>query len=271
MVDRIKRETRARMAATGEPYTEARRAVLAADAPAPTPTDLHAAVTALLTAWAPNTRAPFDPAPGDDNGCRCGGHECNCAGGCGCPSCRHQEHRRTAHCQNPDPRPGEPFARCGALTAYRIRPFCIHLDGVTRTPSDGDPAANNGMVTLGDSIQHHTAMYACTTQHARHLIERDRHRRKVYPADSALTADRTYYQVDAYTYEPDDIDVPGALHPLRESLEAAAYWTRGTIAAEYGIGRSPLHYNADGMLRYLAWAVASAAAYAERGTRPADT
>lgn len=278
MVDRIKRETRARMAATGETYTEARRAVLAITPPAPpSPAKLRAAVEVLLAAWAPQTLDADDQDDGyDTNGCNCAGTDehgnqrgCNCADGCGCPNCAHFRHTESRRCQLPAPRPDQPYARCGEPGQYRIRPYCVNRDSVTRLGSKGDTTAKRDIVRLGDSISHHATTYACTTQHARDLIALDQQRRANTPGDSPLSAARTYYNVENHQYEPDDIDVPGPLHPTRRALESAAYWAGQTIAATYGTGHGTVDDAAEGMLLYTAWAALGAVEYVEHSDQGA--
>lgn len=271
MVDRIKREARERMARAGETYTEARRAVSHTTTGAPpAQAKLRAAAAVLLRAWAPGPQpALADEDYDETNGCGCGGTYgddepvCNCGPGCVCHECRHRERATTRRCHLPTPRPDQPYAWCGAPTRYRIVAYCLHRDGVTRTADDGDPAAEHGMVRLGDSIQRHPATYACSTQHARDLIELDRQRRSTADPASPLSATSTYYEVEPFRYEPDDTDVPGPLHPLHRDLEAALYWAGRTIAATYDAGHGPADYSAEGMLRSVARAALGAVEYIE--------
>jgi hypothetical protein len=140
--------------------------------------------------------------------------------GCGCKQCVHGDHVRTRQCRLVVPRDGQPHAWCGQPTRYVITPYCVHRDGVIRVASDDDPAAGDGTVRLGDSIQRHQATYACSTQHARALIAADQQCRTAYPADSVLSAANTHYEIESFTYEPDELDVPGALHALCDHLNS---------------------------------------------------
>lgn len=188
--------------------------------PRPSAEEMRAALATLVAGWrlvpadAPAGQEPDD----DEDGPYAEGED---------PLSVHARHVRTRRC----------YARgCYALSRYRVRPWCLHKDGVGRAADKGDPAVNDhGMVQLGDSIQWHSPVYACTTQHARELIEADQAARTGGPLD-ALSAARTHYQVDAWHYEPDSYDVPGALHPLLQELQSAARWVRYTIAAKGGVG-----------------------------------
>lgn len=215
--------------------------------PKPTADELRAALAVFLRAWAPRSPAPADDVdegdgPDETNGCGCGGEDeagdpiCTCHGSCSCPRCDHDRYARAKRCS---------VSGCGQRTAYRIVAWCVHRDGVHRSSSPDDPAAARGMVTLGDSVQRHSPLYACTTQHARALIEQDRQTRVQHEAGGvgdALTAARTYYEVELWDYQPDDIDVPGPLIPLAHDLESAARWVRRTIGVPYA-GQHPEYAN----------------------------
>jgi len=201
---------------------------------APTRDEMRAALDVFVRAWAPYTAPPAEPVDEQDDGCDCGGEDddgtpyCNCAGNCICPRCVHYWHARARVCS---------VGGCYQRTRYRVVPWCVHRDGTYRAASDGDPATgDNGYVHLGDSVQRQTPRYACTTQHAAEIVATDRRERIGFDADSLLSAPNTYYDIDRWDYEPDDIDVPGALHPLLADLESAARFTRRAIAAAAGIG-----------------------------------
>lgn len=244
----------------------------------PAPGDLAAAIDTIVRAWAPRrlpTGTGDNPDPWDGDNCQCAGDDdnleplgCNCADNCTCGSCQHANHAETRRCRLVVPREGQPHAWCGRETEYQIRGFCVHRDGVHRMASDGDPMSTSGSVRLGDSIQKHAPMYACSTQHARELIEQDRQYRERFPADSALAPSHTFYDVEPYTYRPDDTDVPGPLHPLESHLSSARYWTESAIR-ETHLRRPALDYTVHAFLEHLAAAVQNAGAYLDERARGA--
>lgn len=222
--------------------------------------ELADAVAAILQAWVPRTPAgaPDDDYDDGTNGCGCGGEDddgepiCNCADSCGCRSCTHHRHAETARCHLRVPQEGRPYAWCGQPSRFKIRPFCTHRDSVSRAPSEGDPAGQrNGCVRLGDSIQWHYATYACSTQHARELIEQDRQRRRGGP-DDALSAERTFYEVDSFRYEPDRVDVPGPLSDLPSLLDLALYSARAAVRGKFAEDRRRLDRELDFVRRFIA-------------------
>ncbi len=131
----------------------------------------------------------------------------------------------------------------------------MHRDGVHRGADPDDPNVDDlGHVALGDSRQIHPPMTACGTAHARQLIDADRERRSAYPPDSQLAASNTYYQVDRWDYEPDDVDVPGPLHLLPGHLDSAHWWAKEAIKAVYREDLDRRDYDLNGVQRHLAWA-----------------
>lgn len=179
----------------------------------PTAAQMREALETLVRGWAPQVTAGGDEADDetfDDELAYAQGED---------PWSVHARHQRTGRCG---------AAGCGLRTAYRVRPWCVHRNAVTRAADPGDPATVNGMVTLGDSIQWQEPLYACSTTHARQLMLADAGRRGANPA-SPLAAVNTHYEVEAWEYVPDSFDVPGALHPLIEELKAAGFWALQTV------------------------------------------
>jgi len=183
----------------------------------PTVEEIRAAALTLMRAWAPSVIAERQRSTGDDydpyyNGCGCAGEDedgepyCNCAGGCSCPWCAHTMHAEAARCGLVVPTSDQPYARCGRPTGYRIVPFHPTHDGISRPPSDGDDAVDEyGYVKLGDTNSYGMTRYACSTQHARAVIEADRAYRARFDSTSALSAANTFYEVERWRYRPDDI------------------------------------------------------------------
>lgn len=241
-------------------------------------TGLDVAVGALAAAWTPPTVTAAGDDDGDDygDGCSCGGETdegdpiCNCADNCGCSNCDHLRHLDTARCHLRVPREGQPYAWCGAPTRYRVRPYCVHRGGVIRGASDGDPAAENGDVKLGDSIQWHPATFACSTQHARAIIDADRGYRGRFPADSPLAVGNTFYEVESWTYEPDLMDVPGPLGYLPAITGSADYWAGETVKAAYAGNRRSLAWNLEALRRYVVAAARTVLAYDREAAQRAE-
>jgi hypothetical protein len=178
---------------------------------------------------------------------------CNCAGGCGCTSCVHYDRARYKTCS---------VRECGKPTQLKIVPWGLHRDGYSRAAEAGDPATNeNGSVALGDSRQDHTLLTACGTIHARELITADQADRGKYSTDSALSAGRTHYDVDTWTYEPDELDVPGAIHRAAHQLGSAQRWAKTTIQASYPLNARHRDFALEAAEQNLVWAAAALLEY----------
>ena len=243
----------------------------------PSPAQLRAAVDVLTRAWFPKLPTPTDDVD-DTNGCGCGGSRydddgepydddepyCNCADGCCCRTCNHFARARAKVCY---------LHRCEQPTRYAITPWCVHRAGVTRSADADDPHAERGLVRLGDNRQNHPRIMACSTHHARELIDADRQRRTAYPVDCALAAERTFYKVEQWTYEPDDVDVPGPLSTIPVWLDSARYRAGEAIKDRYrrATGQAGHGYeHLDGVRQDLVRTLHALLAHDEEMARNAD-
>ena len=184
----------------------------------PTPQEMRAALETLVRGWA--GMDVTDPKPGPDEDEDEGYAEGED------PWSVHARHQRTGRCGVRD---------CYQVARYRIRPWCVHPDGTTiSVDPEKEPAAVDGRMILGDSVQWHADLFACSARHVQELRRIDTRDRAGTPDDDPLSARNTHYEVTGgYRYEPDDYDVPGALHPLAGALSSAHWWLLETIRATY--------------------------------------
>ncbi|GLY08255.1 hypothetical protein [Actinoplanes sp. NBRC 101535] len=197
---------------------------------------------------------PYDPYD-DPNAEPCTGH-----GSCRCDSCLHTEHRETRKCRVVVPTDGQPYAWCAKPALWRVIPICIHSSGVIRQGSDGDPDADKfGSVTLGDNIQRDTwtQLYACSTQHARQLMNDTKQKRD--RGDWPGQGTGWFYEVEPYVYQPDVFDVSTPLHLIESHADSITYWAKAAARALFDGDRKQQQYATEAVLSHLASAVGRAA------------
>ncbi len=231
------------------------------------------AIDVIARAWAPALPRAVNP---DAHrllyeGCNCAGEDddtgeplgCNCAETCTCDSCEHQRHVTSGRCRARIARGDLLVVACGEPTRFRVRGYCVHRGGVLRTADPGDLLATpNGTVVLGDSIQWHEPTYACSTGHARLLMNADREYRAKFDPDSLLHVDHTFYEITPFRYQPDHLDVPGPLHTVVAQLRSAQWAALMVVESEFFPEKRVGHRrNVETLLRSVADALQLTAEY----------
>ncbi|MCC9712047.1 hypothetical protein E4N62_46700 [Streptomyces sp. MNU76] len=247
--------------------------------PVPSREEIDAALRTLLRAWSPNllpleADAPAMEADDDEDydpydGCQCAGTDddgeplgCNCAGGCTCDSCYHQEYVRAKTCQAGPPCAGLD-TRCAKATRYRVVGFRLVRDwvgapvdlGCGHGPADECPCGDDFVyVDRGPRPRTHQTLTACSPEHAAVLIDR---MRQVYAEPDDKPARLRWY-IEPWAYEPHDMDLPEPLADVRAAVESARTSARMAITAHAGDGDTEL------WLRYLRGDLARALWHASR-------
>lgn len=191
---------------------------------------VRAAVDLLSEAWAPpgpmgriDAFGNLTPPTSIDRGCDCGGDagpgtESVCAhtSHCYCAACVHNDHIQPAMCAVPD---------CALPTRLQVTPWSVQPDS-TAWKSTGNPYADDDLLMPGDRRKLHRPLFACGMVHARMLVSDDRRRHQVavQPA-KAVPVEETppgrYYEIDSWTYQPDQVDVPSPINQVPGHLEFA--------------------------------------------------
>lgn len=150
---------------------------------------------------------------------------CTGSGGCGCSSCHHDQHVRTAWCS---------FIACDKPTQFRLRAWrpggCWQVQasdiGRAENPDEWVGFGDGQVFMIGSE------RYACGKPHAHGLWQLllDRYNKGLDAEDP----NRWRVQIETWRYRPDEFDLPhGDLPWLRELVGALKYNVRRLIDAVY--------------------------------------
>lgn len=243
MSDRLKREARERAAATGEPYTVARRAVARQEQPQDSPGAAAAAKT-LLRIWDLARRAKASPGEvrqAERDHARQAEWEEEQEALHGYDDHAIREHKKLRFC-----------AGCGEPARRMVRRWQV---GRTLIAADAqDPARTPAGYVEGLSEPPDYTMQprwaVCGTVCARKVIEDDQAR----PHKGSHVPGRAefYYEVEPFRYLPHASELPDILVRLRAGMELLSYSREGIERAVLDCDMGSAAYHLEGLRRDIA-------------------
>jgi hypothetical protein len=215
MTDRLKREARERAAATGKPYTVARRAVARQDQPQGCPGGATAAARTLLEAWDLARRVEPSPAAERQHAEQLEWEQEQEA------LYDHDGYARRKHLAL------KSCAACGAPSRRIVRRWQVGKVSFSGDPDDPaiDQAGHISDLSQPPSYTGQPSWAVCGTVCARRIIEDDR----ADPSGGTRVAgnDQYFYQVESFRYLPHDSELPDVLVQLRGNMDLLGYSREG--------------------------------------------
>jgi hypothetical protein len=244
MTDRLKREARQRAAATGEPYTVARRAVTRQEHPQGGP-GVDAAVRTLLNAWDLMRRTKPSPAAerqAEREHAEQVEWEQEQEAFYGPDSYERRKHLALRSC-----------AACGQRSRRIVRRW--QAGKVSFSGDPGDPAADQyGHIfdlSQPPSFTGQPSWAVCGTICARRIIEDDR--AQGHPGGHRVAGnDQFFYEVKSFRYLPHESELPGILVRLRGNMELLGYSREGIDRAVGDGDMARAAYHLEGLRRDIA-------------------